>query len=77
MTTVRHESELLTPAEVAVELRTTSATVKRWLRDGRLPGVLLPSGEWRVAEGDLRALRTHAIRDHRRRDAPVTSREPA
>jgi excisionase family DNA binding protein len=77
MTTVRHESELLTPAEAATELRTSVGTLKRWLRSGQLPGVKLPSGEWRVAEGDLRALRTHAIRDHRRRDAPVTSREPA
>jgi excisionase family DNA binding protein len=77
MTTVRHESELLTPAEAATELRTTAATVKRWLRSGQLPGVKLPSGEWRVVADDLRGLRTHAIRDHRRRDAPVTSREPA
>lgn len=77
MATVRHESELLTPSEAAIELRTTAATIKRWLRDGRLPGVRLPSGEWRVVADDLRALRVPQVRNHRRSDERAISREPA
>ena len=77
MTTGRRESELLTPGEAAVELRTTAATVKRWLRDGRLPGVRTPGGEWRVAIDDLRGLHTQQIRNHhRRRDAGTITRGP-
>jgi excisionase family DNA binding protein len=77
MATVRHthESELLTPSEVAVELRVTAGTVKRWLRSGTLPGVRLPSGEWRIAETDLRELRTRTVSDHSRRGGPITNRE--
>jgi excisionase family DNA binding protein len=68
--------ELATPAEAATELRTTTATVKRWLRSGELAGVRLPSGHWRVPLSELRALRTQRIHDHRRRDSGAETREP-
>ena len=78
MATQRYvESELLTPHEAAAELRVTASTVKRWLRDGKLPGVLLPSGVWRIPVCELRALRTSQIQNHRRRDARAETREPA
>ena len=76
MATVRHESELLTPAEAAIELRTTAATVKRWLRTGALPGVKLPGGDWRIAIEDLRALRVRHRNDRHQRDETIDAREP-
>ena len=39
---------LLTPAETAQQLRVSPRTVRRWLVEGRLVGVRLPSGRWRV-----------------------------
>jgi predicted site-specific integrase-resolvase len=70
-------SELATPAEAGAELRVSAATIKRWLRDGQLVGVKLPSGEWRVPLSELRALKTRQIHNHRRRDEPAAAREPA
>lgn len=46
-------TEYLTPDEIRLELRTTTATVRRWLRDGELPYVELPSGDRIVAREDL------------------------
>ena len=69
--------ELATPAEAAAELRTSAATVKRWLRSGELTGVRLPSGHWRVPLSELRALKTRQINGHRRRDASGQTREPS
>ncbi|MSQ24379.1 MAG: DNA-binding protein [Chloroflexi bacterium] len=46
---------LLTVREVAERIRTTEATVRRWLRDGHLSGVR-PGGTklgWRIAESEL------------------------
>lgn len=46
--------ELLTPEEVAAEVRVTRRTVYEWLRNGKLPG--LRAGRWwRVRREDLEA----------------------
>ena len=45
---------LLTPDEVAVILKIERRTVLRWLKQGKLPGIMLESGiatQWRV-DGD-------------------------
>lgn len=44
---------LLTPKEVARELRVTDVTMYRWLRDKRLRSVRLPGGQLRVPESEL------------------------
>ncbi len=46
--------EYLTVADVANRLKVHPATVKRWLRDGKMGGVLLGDrAGWRVSEDDL------------------------
>lgn len=47
--------KLLTVPEVAERVRVSEATVRDWLRHGRLPGIR-PGGTkagWRIAESDL------------------------
>ena len=51
MTTEREE--LLTPTEVAAELKTTVETVRHWLRTGVLPGLRIGPRQWRVKRSDL------------------------
>lgn len=49
-------SKFLTAVEVADRLQVTPATVKRWLREGKMAGVMLGDrAGWRVAEDDLHA----------------------
>lgn len=40
----------------AVRLDVSPRTVHRYIVGGRLPATRLPSGHWRIAESDLRAL---------------------
>jgi len=49
-----HETELLTPEEVAKRLRVTRRTVYTWLKLGRLRG-LRAGKAWRIAPADLAA----------------------
>ena len=46
----------LTPVEVAEILRVKTSTVKRWLREGKLPGQKL-GRLWRVKLSDLEKLK--------------------
>ena len=39
---------LLIVAETSTTLRVSGRTVRRWLLQGTLPGLRLPSGGWRV-----------------------------
>ena len=43
-------TKLLTPQEVSECLRVSQRTVERWLRDGTIPRIKLPSGKWRISE---------------------------
>ena len=43
-------------AEVAELLSVTVNTVRAWLRTGKLRGVKLPGGDWRVRQEDLDAM---------------------
>ena len=59
------EETYYTVDEVAARLRVDPQTVRRWLREGRLPGVK-PGGDkagWRIAGADVAAL----LRPHGRR----------
>jgi excisionase family DNA binding protein len=47
---------LMTTREVADQLRVHPGTVRRWLSDGLLPVVTLPSGQKRVRRADVDAL---------------------
>jgi excisionase family DNA binding protein len=51
------EDDLLTVAEVAAMLRLNDQTVRKWLRDGRLPGIYLGTrtAGWRVKRSDVTA----------------------
>ena len=42
------EDELLTSAQVAKMWRTSSRTVQRYIADGKLTGVRLPGGHYRI-----------------------------
>lgn len=45
----------LTPEQVAEHLQVLPKTVRKWLRDGQLPGVKL-GRQWRVAESTIDGL---------------------
>lgn len=45
--------DLLLPDEVAGELRVDRETVLRWLRDGKMRGIKLPGGDWRVSRAEV------------------------
>jgi excisionase family DNA binding protein len=50
------EEQLLTVAQVADRLQVNSETVRRWLRSGELPGILLGDrAGYRVSAADLKA----------------------
>jgi excisionase family DNA binding protein len=49
------EDELLTVAEVAARVKSHPETVRRWLKDGKIQGVM-PGGKrlgWRIRESEL------------------------
>jgi excisionase family DNA binding protein len=50
--------QLLTVQEVAARLRVNPETVRRWLRQGKLQGVMLGGDRagYRIAESELRRL---------------------
>jgi excisionase family DNA binding protein len=53
---VAEQDKLLTVQEVAEQLRASQETVRRWLRQGRLHGIL-PGGDrmgYRIRESELR-----------------------
>jgi excisionase family DNA binding protein len=47
--------ELLTPEEVSKLLKVDPATVRTWLRDGKLEGFKLAGGGWRISEEQIEA----------------------
>ena len=50
----RDEDQLLKVPEVAGYLRIGPEATRRWLREGKLPGINLGRGSgWRVRRGDL------------------------
>jgi excisionase family DNA binding protein len=48
--------ELLTTGQVADLLNVHAQTVRRWIENGNLRAIRLPSGVWRVRRSDLDAL---------------------
>ncbi len=44
------EEKLLTQGEVAAKFRVASSTVARWVKDGDLPCIYIPSGRRRFRE---------------------------
>ena len=53
-----NEENLLTVADVAKRLKVNNETIRRWLRQGRLRGVLLGGNKmgYRIPESELRRL---------------------
>lgn len=49
----KREEWLLSPAEVAVEIGVTTATVRRWCREKRISATPTPGGHYRVRLGDV------------------------
>jgi excisionase family DNA binding protein len=52
------ESDVYTTAEVALKLKASEATVRRWAELGSIPGAFKPnpSGEWRFLKAEIDAL---------------------
>jgi excisionase family DNA binding protein len=46
-------SKLLTPAQVAERLSVATRTAQRWMSEGSLPAILLPSGDYRMDPATL------------------------
>ena len=47
---------LLTVDQVGEVLINKPATIRGWLRTGKLKGIKLPGGDWRIREEDLEAI---------------------
>lgn len=53
---------LLTVREVAETCRCKEATVRKWVRRGKLPAVALPGGDLRIHQEDLtRLVQTNSV----------------
>jgi excisionase family DNA binding protein len=50
------DEELLTPREVARRLRVSEETVRRWAIQGKIRGIQLVSGRWRIPASELTAM---------------------
>ena len=50
------DPKLYTPVEIAKLLSVKVDTVQTWLRTGKIQGVKLPGGDWRVRQEDLEAM---------------------
>ena len=48
--------KLLTPREAADMMRVHVRTLERWHKEGKLPALVLPSGQRRYYESDLQNL---------------------
>jgi len=46
-------TKFLTPNDVANRLQVSPRTIRRWMRDGELPAILMPSNDYRVDPQDL------------------------
>ena len=49
-------SKLITVDQVAEVILMKPATIRCWLREGKLKGSKLPGGDWRIKEQDLAAI---------------------
>lgn len=63
--------ELLTVPEIAKELKYTEATVRTWIKQGKLRAIRATSREYRVRRSDLDAMVT-TIEPLERAQLPVT-----
>ena len=54
-------------AEVQQQLGVSRWTLYEWLKDGRIQGVKLPSGHYRVPEAEVKRLTGQAIGDGQRK----------
>jgi excisionase family DNA binding protein len=55
MTATRTRRSLLTPQEAAEVLRINKSTMYRWIKDGKVPFIRLPSGDVRIDEKEFDA----------------------
>ena len=59
MPTGPHDKTMLSTKEVADIMGVTSETVRDWINRGRLTGVRLPSGQFRVTRAALSTFAQH------------------
>lgn len=52
---------LLTTGAVARELNVTDETIRRWIRDGRIAAIKLPSGQVRIRRSTLDEILTTLV----------------
>jgi excisionase family DNA binding protein len=64
-------NELLTVPEIAKELKYTEATVRTWIKQGKLRAIRATGREYRVRRSDLDAMIT-TIEPHERAQLPVS-----
>lgn len=53
MTTTSMTDRLLHPSEVSVMLGLSIYTITRFCREGKIQGVKMPSGRWRISESAI------------------------
>lgn len=53
--------ELMTMKEVAELARVSSSTISRWVSSGKIPAIVLPSGQIRFVREDIEAMLTPTI----------------
>jgi excisionase family DNA binding protein len=67
----RREAEWLTVEDVSAMLKVHGQTVRRWLNDGELRGVMLGRAGWRIRADELD--RFLVERENRREVTPLAS----
>lgn len=60
--------ELMTMKEVAELARVSSSTISRWVSSGKIPAIVLPSGQIRFVREDIEAMLTPTIATERSAD---------
>ncbi len=48
--------KLFTVEDISMGLGVEPPTIRNWLRTGKLKGIKLPGGDWRIREEDLQAI---------------------
>ncbi len=64
----------LTLNEAAIRLGVVPPTLAKWAKEGKVPGLKTPGGQWRFAEDDLilalRPVNDRKDRSHRKNSSP-------
>ncbi len=58
---MRQSAAMLAPADVQRQLGISYSTVHRWIKDGRLRAIRLPTGQTRILREDVEAIRREKV----------------